>query len=71
MVFRFQFKWQLLVRYLVFASGTLYLFFLSKEWGADWRMTGLIAATGSVLVAVSLYLIRPIGLVKLVRAGEA
>jgi O-antigen/teichoic acid export membrane protein len=69
-IFHFHFKWKLLLRYLAFAAGTLYLYYLSTFWGADWFLNGLLAGVASLIMAFSLYLIRPIGLMKLVRAGE-
>jgi O-antigen/teichoic acid export membrane protein len=69
-IFHFHFKWKLLLRYLAFAAGTLYLYYLSTFWGDDWFLNGLMAGIASLIMAFSLYLIRPIGLMKLVRAGE-
>ena len=70
-IFKFRFHWMLLLRYLLFAGSTLYLFYMSTTWGTDWLLTGIIASCASVLMALGLFLIKPISLVRLIRAGEA
>ena len=70
-IFKFQFKWMLLLRYALFAIGTLFMFYIASQQGYDWKLMVLIASAGSLAMAFLLLLIRPIELLKLVRAGEA
>ena len=70
-VFGFRFRWNLLMRYILFTGGTLWFFSLTEKTGAGWMLAGLIASAGSLLLAFSLMLIRPRELLRHIRAEEA
>lgn len=69
-VFKFKFRWTLAIRYLLFVVIAFSLFWFSNQFQTYFIWRAGFASGASLLIALTLHLIRPLELFKIIKYGD-